>query len=247
MSDVGNALDIVRAGTLPGGLDGSIDDLFFDGDQHEVYQQLRMRLDIFTESVVMTQYEAGRATQCYEVDPSDVAAALSDQVLATGLLPENCLFYAKAAGAPRIAVYLPPQTRTLTVVVPEHAEITTPLPGLVFVGHRQRYEVYAVKSGRPQAKARLFKAPFPNVYGGGSICWGSVDVPNCTAGTIHEVAETFLTSHFNADLNNGKSDEYPANVTEMWRALQVDGADIYPTDDLVYEKDFLQLEDLWKA
>jgi hypothetical protein len=78
----------------------------------------------------------------------------------------------------------------------------------------------------------LDKAPFPNVYDNGSICWGSVEAPLCGPDTIHEAAEIFLTSEFNADLNNSKSRAHPSNVTNLWRQLQDEGANSYPMDDL---------------
>lgn len=52
------------------------------------YQELLARVDLYSESVVMTRYALdGEAATAYELDPRDLAAAFAGQPVTTGLLP----------------------------------------------------------------------------------------------------------------------------------------------------------------
>jgi len=184
------------------------------GDTAHSHQALQLRLDLFEESIVITRYnDDGIPVTCYEIGPDDLASAFSGIPLSTGLLPRNCLSYARRDGQELISIYIPPGRHTLVAWLdPEQkAEFDLPLPGFVFVGQGVQYRIFAIKQ-RPGNRERLFRPPLPNVFGDGRICAGNVNFPPCTAKTIHEAARLFFTSEFNHDLAQSKSAEYQENV-----------------------------------
>jgi PRTRC genetic system protein B len=207
-------------------------------ERFDAFQERRMRVDLYDESVVLVKYNDGAPVSAYEVAPDDLAAAFSGVPISTGLLPPDVVFYTRRGSHVRMAIYLEPQIRTLHVEDGDAArDYVIPLPGLVFVGELRRYSIYAAKA-RPTAEHdRLYHAPFPNVHTKGGICAGDVEFPECAPDTIHEAADLFLDSTFNHDLRDGKSQDYPEDILDLWdeldgehEALSVDVA--YPLDDL---------------
>lgn len=206
------------------------------------YQRLLGRVDLFEETLFYTKFKDGRPATAFEVSPADLVAAFSGVPLATGLLPKNCLFYARSGQEERLAVYLPAAVRTLAVaVMQQRTEYKIPLPPLVFLGQGLSYWVHAVKQ-YPGPDEGLFLAPLPNVHNDGRICAGSVKFPPCSAATIYKAVEAFFGSDFNLDLAAGKSKK-KTNLMEMLEGLQ--GKDNYPLGDLVPSR--IALADLVKG
>jgi PRTRC genetic system protein B len=199
----------------------------------ECKQDLKLHVDVFSESVVLTRFEEGAATATYEVAPEDLAAAFAGIPVATGLLPKDCLFFARRGSQDYIAIYIPPGRRTLSVKPSKRAVTIRPvLPALVFAGEGIEYRVYAVKQRPSEPAESLFHAPFPNVYNDGRICPGNVTFPVCSTGTIHQAAALFLESNFNHDLAAGKCNSHD-NVVNLWRALAKRNARNFPASELI--------------
>lgn len=245
-----NALGLARAGVPLRGY-GQDEQAGTVNGSVQLYQRLRTRLDIFDESVVLTQFDSTRQpVRCFEVAPDSVAAALSGVPLMTGLLPDACLFYARDGVDPRIAVYLPPGRRDVTLVggaKGERETLSLPTPPLVFVGEGRAYRMLAVMARPESDEALLYRAPFPNVHSDGEVCWGSVDAPACAADTIHIAAGLFLASEFNNHLIEGKSREHSNDVRVLWRALATDTENVYPVEDLVPSHKPGRMRDLWSS
>lgn len=172
----------------------------------------------------------------YPVDPAALAQALSQQPQASGLLPRDTLGTGRAHGTPFFVVYVPAHRRTLRTAQRDYA---VPLPPLVWSGCGTDYRLWALadeafptNSGLP-----LMKAPFPNCYADGRICWGDVEArPPASPGTLHTVLALFLEgSLFNLHLANGKSVRYPQSVIARWAQLakRRDPAAGYPLRDLI--------------
>jgi PRTRC genetic system protein B len=201
-------------------------------------QSLRMRLDIYEESILRTVYEGeGRPVAQDELSPFDLAAAFSGLDFGSGLLPHDTLWCKRTGRDFALGIYLPPARRTLRFS--GEPPYTIPTPALIFSGEGKDYSVWALgKPGWPDARTRLFHAPFPNVYGLGKICAGSVKFPVCAPGTIHRAAELFFESEFNHDLVDGTSKKYPRSVVKLWaelaqRAILEPDWTEYPVDDMV--------------
>jgi PRTRC genetic system protein B len=211
----------------------------------EQRQALRMRLDLYDESIVMTRFEHGHVAQCYEVSPDALAASMAGLPIVSGLLPRNCLFCDLGA-QPRLGIYRPPQVRTVKLYHEgEVVDMRVPFPPAVFVGQGRTYRIFAVRRYPAAGREPLYYFPAPNIWRDGRVCQGDVPFPACTVETICEAAEMFFASQFNHDLEDGKSKKYEESIIAMWRDPVVVGADEYPLEDLRHSN--LALRHLWEA
>lgn len=100
-----------------------------------------------------------------------------------------------------LAWYVPPSKRQLWF---NHEKFggkvsaSIDLPGLVFYVGLSGWYVFALKSKeRPTAETELMVSPFLNVWGGGKICVGNIDVPKITDATSYlAFEEAFFRSYF---------------------------------------------------
>jgi hypothetical protein len=195
----------------------------------EPLQYPHARLDLYEEAVILTRYEGDDRRTSYPVAVDDLVVAFSRVPLSSGLLPPNCLYWGRANGETRMAVYVP--GRRWRVQTAERA-FYIPLPPLVFLGAGVQYRVYAVKR-RPRAMPfELYHCPTPNVHPDGVICQGSAPFPACAGETIEQALSLFLEgSLFNGDLAAGKCRSFPDDVRKLW--IQFVGAKHFPIGELV--------------
>jgi PRTRC genetic system protein B len=190
-------------------------------------------LKIYESAVLYTRRD-GKSWRQYPIDPDQVAQLLGKLPSASGLLLENTLGTGLKNGAPFYVVYVPPHRARLQM--PNDRTYTIPLPPLIWCGHRRDYRVWALGvDSYPTSDMPLFKAPFPNCYAGGGICWGNVSaIPEATTKTIGSVRKLFLEeSEFNLHVSDGKSIAYPNSVVARWQDLEAQAAEGYPLDDLM--------------
>jgi hypothetical protein len=194
------------------------------------WQTLVARIELYSESIVMTRYDRqGKPAAAFELDPRDLAAAFAGQTVTTGLLPQGCLWVGRMGGEEALGLYLPPARHTLRFAT--GALYDVPLPGLVLLGNGARYHAWAVKAYPRAESERLFHAPLPNVSAEGRVCPGNILFPTASAATLRQAAQLFLESEFNADLSNGKVRSHKGSVLPFLRELS--GADVFPLDELL--------------
>jgi PRTRC genetic system protein B len=213
-----------------------IPDIKADGER--AYQQLKVRLDFYSETVLLTRFEEGGARTTYPAAVADLAAAFTGIPLSSGLLPPRTVFWSRAGDQDRIGIYRP--ARVQEVVNVEAGKLTIPLPPLLFIGHGANYSVYALK-GKPDSDDRaLFHAPLPNVGTNGRVCRGDVAFPRCSrdasqpmcsGATIRAALELLLSSRFNNHEVEGKSRRHPGDVRMLWQ--EIAGRRRFPVGDLV--------------
>jgi len=190
-------------------------------------------LKIYESAVLYTRRD-GKSWRQYPIEPDQVAQLLGKLPSASGLLPKNTLGNGIKNGAPFYVVYVPALTARLQM--PNARIYTIPLPPLVWCGHRREYRVWALATpDYPDRDTPLFKAPFPNCYVDGGICWGNVGtIPEATTKTIGQVRKLFLEeSEFNLHVADHKSLAFPNSVVAQWQALEASGVETYPLDDLM--------------
>jgi PRTRC genetic system protein B len=161
-------------------------------------------------------------------------AALSQlaQDLIPGLATKRTVFPANVLSHDfeHLAWFVPPAAKQLWFNKDElggKVSAKVDLPGLVFfVGH-QGWFVFAVNSKeRPTADTPLYVSPFLNVWAGGKICTGNIDVPKMSSPTSYEAFEdAFFRSYFTHINIHGKDQlvKYPGGPYKLWKKL-IDGS-----------------------
>lgn len=185
------------------------------------------------ESTVLLTRRTGPSWRQYPVDPDQIATLLGRLPSVSGLLPQGTLGTGQLAGAPFYVVYVPPRTARIQTTAQTYA---IPLPPLVWCGHKRDYRIWALgTTDYPTRDLPLYRAPFPNCYASGQICWGNVgSLPQAGPKTLDAVLTLFLEeSAFNAHVANGKSIAFPTSVIARWQDLVDTAAEAYPLDDLL--------------
>jgi hypothetical protein len=109
---------------------------------------------------------------------------------------------------------------------------------LLWSGCGTTYHLCALQHpGRPgpeRSQEVVCSAPFPNTYANGTICWGNVPVMPATAQSMGTMLETFLEgSLFNLHIAAQKSRRFAASILSMYRWLEAEQVEVYPSDDLL--------------
>lgn len=185
------------------------------------------------ESTVLLTRRHGPSWRQYPVSPDQIATLLGKVPISSGLLPPHTLGTGQLRGTPFYVLYIPPRPAAIQTTKQTYR---IPLPPLVWCGHGREYRIWALDTlAYPDRDLSLFKAPFPNCYADGRICWGNVaDIPTATPKTMGAVLKLFLEeSAFNLHVADGKSVAFPTSVIARWQQLVDDQAEAYPLDDLM--------------
>jgi hypothetical protein len=190
---------------------------------------------------VMLRKQEGSIIQEYPVDPAQIALALAAKVtFDTGLLGGSTLLVRQDGVKKTVVEYRPPQKTGIFLDDAETA-LRVPLPGLVMIrmtteGKAPQYGLFAVKR-RPQTlDVPLFHAPLPNVFGSGSICWGTVQRVRDDALRGASLADDWamlIGSSFGNHACSGKSRSHPQDIRAKLVALEAQKAKRYPVSDLI--------------
>ena len=136
----------------------------------------------------------------------------------SGFLPENLLF----SSPNLIAWWTPAKLRTTWFKASGSGKLdghgSAAHPALVFVATPNDWFVFALRDdARPTPATRLFHSPHFNVWDGGRICTGNVELPpTFGAEVIHSYENAFFRSHFTHP-NRDKAVKYKGGIQELWR------------------------------
>lgn len=111
------------------------------------------------------------------------------------------------------------------------------LPGLVFFASNSSWHVFAHRlNERPDDDTPLYVSPFLNVWKGGKICTGNINVPNISGYHSTEAFEdAFFRSYFtHANIHEkGQLVDYPGGPYVMWKKLITGKLKKFPKHALV--------------
>lgn len=194
--------------------------------------ELLIRLDIYTSSLLLHTYEQG-VTTTKQVSPAGVALALSrDLQVASGLLPVDTLWWKNSRNGPVVALWCPAKVRKLTMqdeAFKPPTRLRVPMPGAVFLcAPGQAPWVFACKRKPKAATDRVYRMPCFNVFRQGRVCPGTHSFSQRVAG----IPDEFFLSFFSHTGDfGGRSKSHPEDLRALWQEL--DGKKRFPTDDLV--------------
>lgn len=136
----------------------------------------------------------------------------------SGFLPESLLF----SSPNLIAWWTPAQVRTTWFKAAGSGKLEgqglAAHPALVFVATPGDWYVFALaENARPAPATRLRHSPHFNVWDGGRICTGNVELPpTFGAEVIHSYERAFFRSHFTHP-NRNKAVKYKGGMQQLWR------------------------------
>jgi hypothetical protein len=180
----------------------------------------------------------------YPIDPEQLAQVLAPEApeasIDTGILSPNTVLV-RQKGVKRIVVGVRPPQMTGLYLDGTAEPLRVPLPGLLMVRSvsdvtRPNYRIYAVKTRPRTMDVRLYKAPLPNIYDSGDICWGNVERVSAAAAGSTSLVEDWtmlLGSGFNDHGADGKSRLFPDDVRKLFFLLEQQGRTAYPISDLL--------------
>ncbi len=150
-----------------------------------------------------------------------LARALVKGIAHGGFLPETVLYM----DGDLLLWWVPPARRHIMfrapeLGAPERGDVV-PHPGLIFAASSSMWKVWAVKGkARPTLQTALCKAPYFNVWEGGDICRGNVQVPDgTTAEKIDAWNAAFLQSFFTHPNGKDKLMHYRGGAYAFWRNM----------------------------
>jgi hypothetical protein len=92
--------------------------------------------------------------------------------------------------------------------------------------------MWALPNKKFNKKLTVYRAPFPNIYDNGRICWGSHRVPRVNVNNVVNVWRRFFGTPFNEHIANKKCKSFPNNVLDLLRQLSREGATTFPYKEL---------------
>lgn len=201
------------------------------------------RTEIYVES-----YDIGRHGQPINAHPLTIAEmiGLSDllgssremtdyYLKSKGILPPNLLYLRQQANG--FAVWFtPPQAVYLffteSLGIPSGRVC---VPAMVWKATKDSLYVYALKGkAKPTAATPLCHAPFFNIYGGGNVCMGTVNIQIDNGTGLDEFMQLwqqyFFGSNFSHSINGNSSTK--SDTAGLWRFL-VNTDKPFPPEQLV--------------
>lgn len=132
------------------------------------------------------------------------------------------------------AVYVaPPQV--MNILTDQHEVLTIPIPMSLFVGWGHRYYLFALRGKAFDAHGPVYRAPYPNVYDNGRVCWGNHKVPSVTVLNIKQTWGFFFATAFNAHIASGKTRTHPENALDLLRELSAARKKSFPARELIQQ------------
>lgn len=172
----------------------------------------------------------------YPISPAALAALVSENaIFDTGFLEPDIIRARQVGNVLTLVSYRSPG-RTFLRMEGSELALSVPLPGLLLIcqadgERRMAASLWAVK-GRPcEGDVALFHAPLPNVYPGGSVCFGDVILPALKGTSLKPTWDAILGTPFGSHLVSGKSRKHPEDIRQQLLALE--GAKRYPLGDLL--------------
>ena len=195
--------------------------------------ELRYRVDIYGESILLHRFGDNGDTTPRPVSAQDIARAFAREMrFSSGVLPEGALWWSMGPEGNEIALWRPPRVWRVALVVEAFKpprRFSLPLPGLVFICSQGRPpRVYAAKRRPASPGSPLCKAPLFNLLGGERACSGTHRWPE----RVGETPESFFLAYFTREgEHRGRSRKHPEDLLALWNEL--DGRKRFPVKDLM--------------
>ena len=150
----------------------------------------------------------------------------------SGWLPEGVLRAGRNVRGDWVVYVAPPQM--IEIVTDQNEKLIIPIPMSLFLGWEHRYYLWSLQGRKFEPSMQVFKAPYPNVYENGRICWGSHRPPKVTSSNIKNTWRLFFGTVFNNHIASNKTKSCATNALDLLRKLSVSKRKTFPKDELVW-------------
>ena len=150
----------------------------------------------------------------------------------SGWLPSGVLRTGRNVRGDWVVYVAPPQT--IEIIADHEEKLIIPIPMSLFLGWDHRYYIWSLVGKHFHPDQEVFKAPFPNVYENGRICWGNHKAPKVTPLNIQKTWAMFFGTVFNNHIASNKSKSYSASVLELLRQLSAAKKKTFPANELIW-------------
>ena len=211
--------------------------------QRAIDEQPALTLAFFSFGCVMRK-KTDTGTTEYPVSTQDIASALASNItFSTGILTSNTICILEEGAKRTVVEFRPPQKTSLWLEGAEDA-LHVPLPGLLLIRvttakSNPDYLVFAVEDRPTCFDVPLYRAPLPNIYHGGGICWGTVAKVKSQVLAGNSLTEDWaqlLGTSFGNHSVHGKCVSQPQDVRRLYIEMEKRRARAYPKRELVAER-----------
>lgn len=117
-------------------------------------------------------------------------------------------------------------------------------PNLIFKVANSKLHIYAVKKNNVNDKTVIYKAPFPNIYENGSMCFGTMQFSKFYSNDLIKLMDNMEQAFFNSKFGELMSENRSkSNTFSLFEEL-VKTNGVFPNDELVKTK--YKLKDVYK-
>jgi PRTRC genetic system protein B len=149
----------------------------------------------------------------------------------TGWLPGGVVRTGRDSRGAWVVYIARPQT--MNISTDQNELLSIPIPMSLFIGWGHRYYLFALRGKVFDMNGAVYRAPYPNVYDNGRICWGSHKVPVVSPNNIGQTWQFFFATTFNEHIASGKTRTHADNALDLLRELSVARRKTFPVRELV--------------
>lgn len=163
----------------------------------------------------------------------DARIAFAKMADDTGWLPGGVLRCGRNSRGVWVVYLAPPQI--MHISTDQNEVLSIPIPMSLFVGWGHRYYLFALRGKVFDVNDPVYRAPYPNVYDNGRVCWGSHKVPSVTVLNIKQTWGLFFATTFNAHIASGKTRTHSENALDLLRELSAARKKSFPASELIQQ------------
>lgn len=186
----------------------------------------------FYNGQILYRSQNGNGEEARFLSPSAVCAAFRNAPIDSGWLAPGVIRCGATPSGEFAVLFVPPQKHSI-VIAGRKRSLDVNLPAFVFFGYHNSFYVWSIKEKEFRAGAEVFRAPLPNVFAEGSICWGENRPPKAGAATITNAWSLFISSPFTDHAADLKSKSHERDVRQLLISL---GGSPFPLTDLVSQR-----------
>lgn len=165
---------------------------------------------------------------------NDVMAAVHGVEVDSGWTDPGVMRFGSDKHGNWFVFFMPPRIMDIPFRKGTEVEILrVPLPSTLLIGAGNSHYMYAMKGREFKPRLKVCKAPFPNVYQSGVICWGNAAAPAVHHSHAGEAWQLFFSTVFTPFEADDRVRGIPGSSLPFWENLARRKARAFPNRALI--------------